>query len=33
MTTSPTTPPVPGAAATAGDAVVDPPGRPAGRAQ
>jgi MFS family permease len=34
MTTSPTTPPVPGAAATAGDAVVDPAtGRPAGRAQ
>ena len=34
MTTSPTTPPVPGAAATAGDAVVDPAtGRPAGRVQ
>lgn len=34
MTTSPTTPPVPGAAATAGGAVVDPAtGRPAGRAQ
>ena len=34
MTTSPTTPPVPGGAATAGTAVVDPAtGRPAGRAQ